>query len=213
MTRRHPVTLALALASTLVLAPGAWGGAPSDQLRLHTDRVLRILDNPDLKQEARTAERRAEVRKVAGEIFDFTETTRRSLGRHWQGRTAAERAEIVRLFTDLLERSYIGKIELYSGEKIRYVGESIDGDQATVRTKIVTRQGGEVPVDYRMLRRGDRWLVYDVSIEGVSLVGNYRTQFNKIIQTASYQELVRKLQAKQEEPPEAPAAPTQASRR
>jgi len=110
-----------------------------------------------------------------------------------------EREEFIKLFGDLLERSYISKIELYGGEKISYVGESVDGDVATVRSKILAKQGTEVPVDYRMLRRGDRWMVYDVIIEGVSLISNYRTQFNKIIQTSSYQELVKKMKTKQDE--------------
>ena len=121
--------------------------------------------------------------------------TRRTLGQHWQGRSEAERAEFVRLFSDLLERAYFTRIATYNGEKIYVLGDSVDGEQATVRTRIVTQQGAEIP-DYRMLRRGERWVVYDISIEGVSLVANYRTQFNKIIQTSSYQTLVDKLRSK-----------------
>src|SRR5260370_35585902 len=112
----------------------------------------------------------------------------------------------------------MSKIELYGGEKIQYAGESIDGDLASVRTKLVTKQGTEVPIEYRMIRRGDRWLVYDVVIESGSLISNYRTQFNTIIQTSSFQELVRKMRAKQDEaqygekvsrqyPPRRPRAP------
>ena len=127
------------------------------------------------------------------------EIARRSLARHWQPLTEQQRNEFVALFADLLERSYISKIELYGGEKILYVGDRVDGDLATVSTKIITKNGTEVPVDYRLLKRGDHWLVYDVNIEGVSLVSNYRTQFNKIIQTASYYELVQKMKTKQDE--------------
>jgi phospholipid transport system substrate-binding protein len=181
------------------LAAPAQAGAPLDQLRAQIDRVLRIMDDPDLKKDAHLRERRAAVRKVADDIFDFQETAKRSLARHWQPRTPAEQMEFVRLFADLLERSYISKIELYGGEKIAYLGDQLDGDQAVVRTRIVTKSGTEVPVDYRMLKRGDRWLVYDVIIEGVSLVANYRTQFNKIIQTSSYGELVKKMKVKQDE--------------
>ena len=177
----------------------AWGGPPTDQLRASIDRVIKTLEDPELKKEHRARERRKMVRKVAEEIFDFSETAKRSLAVHWQGRTPAERDEFVQLFGNLLERSYISKIELFNGEKIAYGGEAIDGDQAMVRTKIVTKQGTEVPVDYRMLKRAERWLVYDVVIEGVSLVSNYRTQFNKIIQTSSYQELVKKMRSKQEQ--------------
>jgi phospholipid transport system substrate-binding protein len=180
-----------------LLASPARAGAPLDQLRGQIDRVLKVLDDPELK--GRGPARRAAVRKIAEDIFDFQETAKRSLARHWQSRTAAERDEFVRLFADLLERSYISKIELYGGEKIAYLGDSLDGDQALVRTRIVTKGGAEVPVEYRMAKKGDRWLVYDVVIEGVSLVANYRTQFNKIIQTSSYAELVKKMKVKQDE--------------
>jgi phospholipid transport system substrate-binding protein len=190
---------AMALVVSLGVAGDAGAGVPTDLLRTQIDRVVKMLDEPELKKDGRARERRAAVRKIAEEIFDFTETAKRSLGRHWQPRTPAERREFVDLFANLLERSYLSKIELYSGEKIAYLGDTVDGDQATVRTKILTKQGTEVPVDYRMYRQGDRWLVYDVVIEGVSLIANYRTQFNKIIQTSSYQELVRKMKTKQAE--------------
>ena len=184
---------AVALALMVTPLSVAQAGQPSDQLKVQIDRVVKTIEDPDLKKEARALDRRKSVRKIAEDIFDFGETAKRSLGRHWLTRSPAEREEFVGLFADLLERSYISKIELFNGEKIQFVGDTADGDQAMVRTKIVTRQGTEIPVDYRMLRKGDRWLVYDVIIEGVSLVANYRTQFNKIIQTSSYQELVTRM--------------------
>jgi phospholipid transport system substrate-binding protein len=190
----------VALTTVLTSAGTAWAGAPTDQLRGRVDRVLRVLEDPALKTETRTAERRETIRGIAFEIFDFRELSQRALARHWQGRSAAERDEFMQLFADLLERSYVGKIETYSGgERIQYLAESADGEQATVRTRIVTKAGTEIPVDYRMHRVGDRWLVYDVTIEGVSLVANYRAQFNKIIQTSSFKGLVDKLKAKKEE--------------
>lgn len=192
--------LAFAVALVLSLASAeARGGQPTDQLHAQIDQVLKLLDDPELKKEGRATERRVAVRKIANDIFDFSETAKRSLARHWPPRTPAEREEFIALFADLLERSYISKIELYGGEKIGYVGETVDNDLATVRTRIVTKQQTEIPVDYRMLKRGDRWLVYDVIIEGVSLIANYRVQFNKIITTSSYQELVKKMKTKQEE--------------
>ena len=102
----------------------------------------------------------------------------------------------------MVEHAYISKIDRYSGENVSYVGESVEGDQATVRTTILTKQASQVPVDYRMLRQAGGWRVYDVVIEGVSLTANYRTQFNKIIQTASYEDLVAKLKAKEFAAPE-----------
>jgi phospholipid transport system substrate-binding protein len=196
------LTRALVLSTALLLVVGpypAGAGAPTDQLKAQIDRTVKILENPELKKEGKQRERRGAVRQVANEIFDFSETARRSLARHWAARTPAEREEFVQLFTDLLERSYISKIELYGGEKIRFVGESVEPDGAVVRTRLVTKQGTEIPIDYRMLSRGDKWLVYDVLIEGVSLISNYRTQFNKIITTSSYQELVKKMKVKQDE--------------
>ncbi len=191
--------LGLSLIAGTWLAAPASAGAPTDQLRAQIDRVLKVLDDPALKQEAHVRERRAAVRRIAEDIFDFPETAKRSLARHWQPLKPAERDEFVKLFADLLERSYLYQIERYGGEKIAYLGDATDGDQAVVKTRIVTKSGTEVPVDYRMLKRGDRWLVYDVVIEGVSLVANYRTQFNKIIQTSSYSELVKKMKVKQDE--------------
>jgi phospholipid transport system substrate-binding protein len=193
---------AIVLAGVLVVglssAPAA-AGVPTDQLKGAVERVLKTLDDPALKGDARLGDRRVAVRKIANEIFDFSEIAKRSMARHWQPLSEAQRTEFIGLFADLLERSYISKIETYGGEKIQYTAERADGEFATVSTRIVTKNGTEVPVDYRMIKRADRWLVYDVSIEGVSLVSNYRTQFNKIIQTTSYNELVSKLRNKQDE--------------
>lgn len=198
ISRRVRCACATVLALLLVGAP-ARAGQPTDQLSAQIDGVLKVLENPELRKESKAKERRTAIRKIANDIFDFGETAKRSLARHWAQRTAAERDEFVQLFADLLERSYISRIELYGGERIAYVGETIDGDQATVRTRLTTKEGTDIPVDYRMLKRSDKWLVYDVIIEGVSLISNYRAQFNKIILTASYQELVKKMRAKQDE--------------
>jgi phospholipid transport system substrate-binding protein len=195
---RQGYRLAMVAAGVLALtgAPGAAAG-PTDEVREHADRVLKVLEDPDLKHESRSAERRIAIRKIANEIFDLEESAKRALGPHWAARTPAERAEFVLLFTDLLERSYVSKIELYQGEQITYGAESVEGGQATVRTRVVTKQGMEIPVSYRLHHRDGRWLVYDVLIEGVSLVANYRSQFNKIIQSSSYEELVKRLRARE----------------
>jgi phospholipid transport system substrate-binding protein len=170
-----------------------------EQLRGSVDRVIQVLEDPKLKAEAKAAERRAALRKEAESIFDFTETAKRALGAHWRGLAPGQQQEFVSLFEDLLERAYVSKIEKYSGEKVTYLGDTVEGDLATVKTKFTTKQGTDIPVDYRLLRRGDRWLVYDVFVEGVSLVANYRTQFDRIMRTGSYDELVRRMKASQAE--------------
>jgi phospholipid transport system substrate-binding protein len=184
-------SIALAVALTLVLAGSvpAWAGGPTDQLREYTEHVVKVLEDSALPE----AERRAAVRRIAEEAFDVQETARRALGRHWHGRTPAEREEFVQLFADLMESTYISRIELYGGERLRFVDEKIDGAYAVVRARIVTRGGAEVPVEGRMLRRGERWLIYDVVIEGVSLIANYRSQFDRIIRTSSFADLVKRL--------------------
>jgi phospholipid transport system substrate-binding protein len=193
------IAVACSVVVALLVGRDATAGAPTDQLRAQVDKVLKLLDDPALKAADKAKERRAAVRKVADDIFDFGETAKRSLGRHWAARTPEEREEFVKLFGDLLERSYISTIALYGGEKIQYVSDRIEGDTAAVQSKLLTKTGSEVPIEYRMLRKSDRWLVYDVVIEGVSLVANYRTQFNKIIQTSSFQDLVKKMKTRQEE--------------
>jgi phospholipid transport system substrate-binding protein len=185
--------VAFATLITLGTVVPARAGAPTDQLRDYTNAVVKVLEDPALKQEDRRPERRAAVRKIAAEIFDVNETARRALGPHWQQRTAAEREEFTQLFADLVEQTYISKIDLFGGERLRFTDEKIDGDNATVRARVMTKKGTEVPVEGRMLRKGDRWLLYDVAIENISLIGNYRSQFDHIIRTSSYADLVKRL--------------------
>jgi len=193
--------LYLALVLVLVLAlhvPRAEAGAPTEQLKQQVDEVVRVLEDPKLK--GQPPQRRAAIRTIAEKIFDYPDTARRALGPHWAARTPEEQQEFVAIFADLLDRAYLSKIDTYQGEKVRYTNETVNGDEATVKTTLVTPRGTQVPVDYRMHVADGRWLVYDVIIEGVSLVSNYRQQFNKIVQTESYPALVQKMRAKQAEP-------------
>jgi len=183
-----------AVALVVLTAAPAWAG-PTDQLREYTDQVVKVLDDPAMARQ----DRRAAVRKIAHEAFDVAETAQRVLARHWQARTPAEREEFTQLFADLLERTYIARMDEYGGERIKYVGESIDGKLASVRARIMTRTGTEVAVESRMNLKGDRWLIYDVLIENVSLVANYRSQFDRIVRSSSYEELVRRLKTKRDE--------------
>ena len=187
-------TLTIAAALLLLASAPAWAG-PTDQLREYTDQVIKVLDDPSMARQ----DRRAAVRKIAHEAFDVAETAQRVLARHWQARTQAEREEFTQLFADLLERTYIARMDEYGGERIRYVSESIDGKLASVRARITTRNGTEVAVESRMSLRGDRWLIYDILIENVSLVANYRSQFDRIVRSGSYEELVRRLKTKRDE--------------
>lgn len=191
MARLVGVSVFIAFALGLVAPASA--ATPTETLKAYSDVVLKILEDSALKSPDRKSERRAAVRKVAEEIFDLSETAKRALGPHWNQRTPAEREEFTQLFAELLESTYISRIDEYGGERIRYTGEKIDGDTAVVQSRVLTKKGSEAPVEARLLRRGDKWLIYDVTIEGVSLINNYRTQFDRIIRTSSYPELVKRL--------------------
>jgi phospholipid transport system substrate-binding protein len=186
---RNLATFAVAVGLFLASLPVAWAGPPTDTVREYTEAVQKVLDDPALRKE----DRRASVRKIAAEAFDVNESARRALGLHWQKRSEAEREEFVQLFGELLERTYIAQIDLYGGERLRFTEEKLDGNLAIVRAKLVTKQGTEVPVEARMNRKGERWLIYDVAIENVSLISNYRSQFDRIIRQNSYPELVKRL--------------------
>jgi phospholipid transport system substrate-binding protein len=198
MARYHArVFRTLVILAMLSPVPGAWAGAPTDQLRDGVDRVFKILRDPDMAGDANAIQRRKAILTAAGTIFDFGEMAKRSLGQHWTARTPAERTQFVALFTDLMQHSYINKVDQHGGAKMAFRGETVDGDHAAVRTTIPLSGGSEMPLEYRMHNADARWQVYDLSIDGISLVSNYRAQFNKVIRLDSYETLVAKLKSHQ----------------
>jgi phospholipid transport system substrate-binding protein len=205
-----------ALAMWLMLAAGGGSGQPDatpmQVVQGATDQVLQIVQDSQLAAPISQDRRRAEVQRIADRLFDFQEMARRALALHWRERSPQEQSEFVAVFKQLLGRAYIGKLESYSGEQIVYLGDTVDAEFATVRSKIVTSRGSEIPVDYRLHLVGSRWMVYDVAVQGVSFVANYRGQFDRIIRTSSFQTLVRDLKSKSAEAARAarpaPAPPT-----
>jgi phospholipid transport system substrate-binding protein len=172
-------------------------GIPTDQIKATVDRALLVLKDPQLKAAAKAGERRDQVKQILFARLDFTEMAKRSLGSNWRRLTPNEQTEFVRLFTDLLVHAYSETIESYTDEKIVYLGEKLDGNYAEVRSKIVTSKGQEFTIDYKSHRLGNEWRVYDIVIENVSMVNNFRSQFNRIISHDSYDGLIRRLKEKQ----------------
>jgi phospholipid transport system substrate-binding protein len=203
MIRHHARVICILSAActfTLGAVHGAWAAEPTNQLREGVDRVIRILRDPELKGDKHLHERRAAIALAAGEIFDFGEMAKRSLAQHWDKRTPAEQNEFVLVFTALIQRSYISKVDQQdAARRMTYRGETVDGDHAVVQTSIALNNGSEMPLEYRMHNPRDHWQVYDLSIDGISLVANYRSQFNKIIRTSSYETLVARLKSNQAE--------------
>ncbi len=191
----------LAMALVLMAAAPARAMTPTETVQSRVDQALRTLAQaPQGTPEGAAGERRGEIRRVADGLFDFAEMSRRALGRHWAERSLSERDEFVKLFADLMARAYLGKLDRYAGESISYVGERVDGDLATVDSRVITAKKSEVPIEYRLRRVGDRWAAYDILIENVSLVGTYRSQFDRIIQTSSFAELLKRMRQKEQEP-------------
>ena len=177
---------------------GAHAGLPTDQIKSTVEKALVVLNDPRLKPPAKLKERRDQLRQILFARFDFTEMAKRALGSNWRRRTPQEQEEFVRLFTDVLERTYAEIIESYTDEKIVYVNERIDGTYADVGSKILTSKGEEYSINYKAHLISNESKVYDVVAENISLVNNYRSQFNRVIANASYEELVRRLRDKSE---------------
>lgn len=182
----------LALAAVSCAVVFAEPESPTEVVRATINEVLRILEDPKLKDPAKLMPRRRMLEEVIATRFDYAEMSKRSLAAHWVPLSQAERTEFVELFKAFLSDRYAEKIEGYSGQQVQYLSERIEGDYAEVRTELRSSKV-EIPMDYRLYVRDGRWHAYDIIVDGVSLVKNYRSQFEKIIRSDSYQELVRRL--------------------
>jgi phospholipid transport system substrate-binding protein len=185
------LALALLLSADLVIA-----GAAGEQVKQTVDGIVSVIADPALKGEAKQQERRRKLREIVYARFDFNEMAKRSLGSHWQKRSAEEQKEFVQLFTELLENAYLDKIESYNGEKVRYLNERQEANFAEVSTKVIDGKGEELSLNYRLHSVDGNWKVIDVVIENISLVNNYRAQFNRVLAKSSYSELVQAMKQK-----------------
>ena len=170
---------------------------PLDDVKKTVDEVVHIVADKEMNKHEQ--KRRVALKKTISTIFDYNEMAKRSLGKHWNQLTPDEKKQFTDLFAALLENSYAGKIESYNNEKIVYIKELLDGDHAEVRSKVITTKRDEFTLDYRMARQNGRWMAYDVVIEGVSLVSNYRNLFNRVITANGYGGLIKKLEVKNNE--------------
>lgn len=181
---------------TLVHRVAANAGVPTDQVRSTVDRVLAIVQDPKLKSNDKVNERRELLRRVIEARFDFAEMAKRSLGAEWRRLKPSQQQEFVELFTDLLRDAYVADIESYKGEKVIYTRETQEDQFATVHTLIRSPDGTEYSLEYRLQLAGKEWKAYDVVIENVSIVNNYRSQFARLINKSSYEGLIRALKEK-----------------
>ncbi|MFN2353053.1 MAG: phospholipid-binding protein MlaC [Desulfopila sp.] len=168
---------------------------PTQQLRPTLERLVEIILDPELEGEKNREKRRRIVMEVVKKRFDFDEMSKRVLGSTWRGITSEEREAFVTQMTKLLENNYIGQLENYSGQTVEYVDERIRSGRAQVST-VVKNDGNTYPVYYVMRQEQDKWMVYDVNIEGVSLIRNYRAQFKSILHKKKFEGLLRTIEEK-----------------
>ncbi len=184
------------VAISLLCLPIAWGaGAPTQAVKETIDQVLSVLGDQALKDPARESERREKLETIIRQRFNYEEMAKRTLGKEWKKVSIEKQQEFVSLFQQFLTQSYAGNIDGYSGEQVEYLKERLKGDFAEVQTKVVSAKV-QIPLDYRLLKREEKWGVYDVIIDGVSLTKNYRGQFSRIIKSSSFDGLLDKLRSK-----------------
>ncbi len=202
MGKNKTVYISLFLLFLYLLIPAPLrAGVPKEQVQTTVDKVLNILGDPQLKSENKKGERQSRLRQTIAPRFDFDEMAKRSLGAHWRRISPEKQQEFVKLFTDLLEKSYVDKIDSYNGEKVLYTREKEDKDHAEVDTKVITKQGEEFSVNYKLRSTGGEWKAYDVVIENISLVNNYRSQFNRVLTKSPFEELLRRIKERHFEGP------------
>ena len=188
--------LGLVMAVLVATTAGAQVDGPTDTVKSAVQQVFGRAEG-QIPASGSSAERKAAARKVTANLFDFAEMSQRSLGPAWEKVSPAEQQEFVRLFGSLIANVYANRIEQYSGERITYTGEQINGDEAKVKSSVITPKGSEIGIEYRMYRGTDgRWTVYDLYIEGFSLVGSYKAQFHRLLQRGTFDEVLKLLREK-----------------
>jgi phospholipid transport system substrate-binding protein len=190
---RCPSFFALVVLLVLVpgLAPGALASAPTEQLRTEINQVYKILQTPNPSAAAQR-----EAAAILDGMFDWRQMSENALRRHWAQRTPEEQEHFIRLFADLFRRAYLSRIHVIDASKFQYLGDSVRGNEGVVKMRVFTARGSGIDVDYAVYQgESQRWRVRDVRVEQISLVENYRTQFDSIITKTSYAELVKRLEA------------------
>ena len=191
--------IALALALVLLAASACEAASPSRQaLETSVTRILGFIKDPGYVNPATRGPLRRQIEDEVYHIFDFTEFSARTVGQRWSTFTPQQQKKFSDAFAELLLCTYLGKIDGYNGEKVAFVGERANqaGDRVEQKTLLTMKDGKKIPVDYRMMPKNGGWCVYDVIVEGVSLVKNYRTQFQDILQTSSPDELTARVKTK-----------------
>jgi phospholipid transport system substrate-binding protein len=174
----------------------AHAGEPLEVVKSAVERSIGVLQDPKLKPPDKKKERIEHLKEILNPTFDYEEMAKRTLGPHWRRRTPAEQVEFTRLFRAFLEKVYSDRVDLYDSERVVFGREIIDQDYAEVEAKVINTKGETSPVIYRLKRTDGKWKIYDAVVENLSIVNNYRSQFDRVISKSSFEELKRLLKEK-----------------
>ena len=195
INKRPTPQLFLALLFSVCSSWPVFAGAPTEQIRSAIDQGVKVLKNTKLDSERQKAAAIDRLRQIVFPLFDFREMAKRSLGPYWRRISPQQQDEFVTAFTELLEKTYADKIDLYNGQKVAYTGENIDRNFAVVSTKVIGKDQS-YSVDYKLRLEDGKWKIYDIVAENISLVNNYRAQFNRILANSSFDDLMQRIKAK-----------------
>ena len=198
MVNLHRWILIVGLGTILAVGAGGtttWAGDPGEQVKVTIDQVMEVLRDSKFEGTGKKVEQREKLRQIILPRFDFAEMAKRALGNNWN-RYPDKQQEFVTVFKQLLEETYADQIELAGGDKVVYLNERTEKDYAEVDTKVISSKGEETPMTYKLHPVGSDWKVFDIVVENISIVNNYRAQFNRVLNNASLDELIKRMKEK-----------------
>jgi phospholipid transport system substrate-binding protein len=196
MSIKYIKRLALFVSLLFVIPSVVSAGEATDRIKAVSDKIFAIISDQALQTPEMKGKKEKMIMDAVDGAFNWEEFSRRALAKHWSKRTESEKKEFISLFKELIKRTYMEKSGQYSGGKVEFLEEKIDGEYGVVKSQLVSSTGTQTPVDYRLMKQDGAWWVYDVYIEGVSLVSNYRSQFNDILIKSSFDDLIKRLKEK-----------------
>lgn len=199
MKKSKFIGLLIAVSIFLPFTFSAQAGVATDRIKKATDKLIEIVTNHDLDSPEMADKRAHMIRETVDTIFDWPAFSQRALGRHWRKLNNKQKEEFIPLFGQLIERTYMDKTKQYSGQKMHFISEKTDDKYGSVDAEVILKNEKNIPIQFRIIKRHETWYIYDVFVEGISLVNNYREQFDTILTRSGYGELVSRLRAKLDE--------------
>ena len=199
MKRIKFIGILIAIHIFMLFTSNAQAGVATDRIKKATDKLIEIVTNHDLDPPEMGEKRALMIRETVNTVFDWAAFSQRALGTHWRKLSKKEKEEFVSLFGQLLERTYMDKTRQYSGQKMNFISEEIDGKYGVVDAEVLIENETNIAVQFRVIKENETWFIYDVYVEGISLVNNYRVQFNNILTRSGYGELISRLKTKLDE--------------